>query len=84
MLEREPKTQDSQIYKYHDVIPFGLKSEKAQFGKSQRGGENKKDKRGKENGGDKKGGGGNCGNKVNQVERESSGSEASIYHYIIY
>ena len=72
------------MYKRHDVAPFSPKSGRAQYREGQRGREDGKDKRGGENGRDERGGGGHCGNKVNSMVGESSGSEASVYHHIIY
>lgn len=83
-LKLAPKTRDSQVYKRHDVAPLGPKSGRAQYGEGQRGGEDGKDKRGGENGRGERGGGGHRGNKVNPMVGESSGSEASVYHHIIY
>ena len=72
------------MYKRHDIAPLDPRSGRAQYGEGQRGGEDGKDKRGGENGRGEMGGGGHCGNKVNPMVEESSGSEASIYHHIIY
>ena len=83
-LKLVPKTQDSQVYKRHDVAPLGPKSGRAQYGEGQRGGEDGKDKRGGENGRGERGGGGHRRNKVNPMVGESSGFEASVYHHIIY
>ena len=71
------------MYKCHDVAPLGPKSGRAQYGESQRSGEDEKDKRDRENGRGERDGGGHRGNKVNLVVGESSGSKASIYHHII-
>ena len=84
LLELAPKTQDSQVYKCHNVAPLGPKSRKALYGEGQRGEEDKKDKRGRENGKDERVGRGHHRNKVNPMVGESSGSEASVYHHIIY
>ena len=70
--------------KSHDIAPFGPKSGRAQYGESQKGGEDGKDKRGRENGRGERGGRGYYGNKVNPMVGENSGSEASVYHHIIY
>ena len=43
-----------------------------------------KDKGGRENGRGERGGGDHCGNKVNPMVGKNSGSEASVYHHIIY
>ena len=83
-LKLSPKTRDSQVYKRHDVAPLGPKSGRAQYGEGQRGGEDGKDKRGGENGRGERGGEGHRGNKVNPMGGEGSGSEASVYHHIIY
>lgn len=79
-----PKIQHSQVYKCYDVVPFCLKSGKAQDEKGQRGGKDGKDKRGRENRRDERGKGGHCRNKVNLVVQQSSDSEISVYHHIIY
>ena len=83
-LKLAPKTRDCQVYKHHNVAPLGHKGWRAQYGEDQRGGEDGKDKRGGENRRYERAGGGYCGNKVNLMVGESSGSEASVYHHIIY
>ena len=83
-LKLVPKTRDFQVNKRHDVAPLGPKSGRAQYKEHQRGGEDGKDKRGGEDGRGERGGGGHCGNQVNLMVGESSGSEASDYHHIIY
>ena len=83
-LKLAPKTQNSQIYKHHNIAPFGPKSEKAQYGESQKGGENRKDKGDGENGRVERSGRGYCENKINLIVGKSSGSKASVYHHIIY
>ena len=81
-LELAPKTQDFQVYKCHDVASLGPKSGRAQYEKGQRGKEDGKGKRDRENRRNERGGGGHCGNKVNLVVGENSGSKASVYHHI--
>ncbi len=80
-LEPAPKIQVSQMHERHDVASLGPKSGRAQYGNSQRGGEDGKGKKGGENG---KGERGHRGNKVDPVVEKSSGSEASDYYHIIY
>ncbi len=80
-LEPAPKIQASQVHERHDVAPLSPKSGRAQYGNSQRGGEDRKGKKGGEN---KKGERDHWGNKVDLVVEESSGSEASDYYHIIY
>ena len=72
------------MYKRHDIVPLGPKSGRAQHGEAQGSGEDGKDKRGGENRRGERSGGGHRGNKVNPIIREISGSEASVYHHIIY
>ena len=83
-LKLAPKTRDSQVYKRNDVAPLGPKNERAQYGEGQRGGEDGKDKRGRENGRGERGREGHRENKINSMVGESSGSEVSVYHHIIY
>ncbi len=83
-LEPAPKIQASQVYQRHDVAFLGLKSERAQYGNGQRGGEDGKDKRGEENEKGERSGGGHRKNKVDPVVEESYGSEVSDYYHIIY
>ena len=66
------------MYKRHDVVPLGPKSERAQYGEDQKSGEDSKDKRGGENKRCKRGGGDHYGNKVNPIVGKSSGSKASV------
>ena len=84
LLKLAPKTRDSQVYKRHDVVPFGPKSGRAQYGEDYWGGENGKDKRGGKNGRGEKVGGDHCGNKINPMVEESSGFKVSVYHHKIY
>ena len=84
LLELAPKTQDSQVYKCHNVALFGPKSGRAQYKKGQKGGKNRKDKRGRENKRGKRDRGGHYRNKVNPMVGKSSGFETSIYYHIIY
>ncbi len=53
-LELVPKIRTSQMHERHDIAPLGLKSGRAQYGSSQRGGEDGKDKKGGENGKDER------------------------------
>ncbi len=76
-----PKIRTFQVHQYYDVIPLGSKSGRAQYGNSQRGGENEKGKRGGENG---KGEKGHRRNKLDLLVEENSGSEISDYYHIIY
>ncbi len=80
-LEPTPKIRAFQVYQRHDVAPFSPKSGRAQYGNSQRGGEDGKGKRGREN---EKGERGHRRNKVDLVVEESSGFKASDYYHIIY
>lgn len=82
-LKLAPKTKNSQGYKYYDVTPLGFKSGRLQYGKGQRGREDRKDKRSGENEGSERGRGSHWQNKVNPMVREISGAEASAYHHII-
>ena len=91
LLEPAPKIQDSQVHQRHNIAIFGAKSEKAQYGKGQRGwedekgkrsGKNGKGKRGKEDGKGKRSRESHWGNKVNLMVMENSSSEASVYHHI--
>ena len=50
LLKPAPKIEDSQVHQRHDVATFDTKSEKAQYEKSQRGGEDGKDKKGGKDG----------------------------------
>ena len=78
------KTQDSQVYKCHDVALLGLKSGRAQYEEGKRGRKNEKDKRDRENERGKRGEEGHCRNKVNLMVEKSSDFEASVYYHIIY
>ncbi len=80
-LEPAPKIRASQVHQCHDVAPLGPKSGRAQYGNSQRGGEDGKSKRGGENGKSERG---HRGTKVDPLVEESSGFEASDYYHIIY
>ena len=84
LLGLVPEIQNSQGYKCHDVPPLGAKSEKTQDGEGKKDREDRKNKRNRENRKGERGGRGHCGNKINPVVGESSGSEASIYYHIIY
>ncbi len=84
LLEPIPKIQAFQVHQRHNVALFSPKSGRAQYGNSQRDGENGKSKRNRENGKGERGGGSHRGNKVDLVVEESSGSEASDYYHIIY
>ena len=46
LLKLAPKTQDSQVYKRHDIAPLSPKSGRAQYEEGQKGGEDGKDKGG--------------------------------------
>ncbi len=80
-LEPTPKIQASQVHERHDVTPLGPKNRRAQYGNSQKGGEDGKGTKGGENG---RGERDHRGNKVDPMIEESSGSEASDYYHIIY
>ena len=84
LLELAPKTQDSQVYKRHNIASFSLKSGRTQYKEGQKGRKNGKDKKDRKNGKDEKGGGDHYGNKVNPLVGKSSGFEASVYHHIIF
>ncbi len=62
------------MHQRHDIAPFGPKGGKAQYGNSQKGGENGKGERDKR---------GHRGNKVDPVVEKSSSSEVSDYYLII-
>ncbi len=83
-LKPAPMIQALQVHQCHDVVSLGSGSERAQYGNSQRGGEDGKGKRGGKNGKGERGGGVYWGNKVDLVVEESSGSEANDYYHIIY
>ena len=83
-LERAPKTQNSQVYKCHNIILLGPKNGRIQYGKGQKSGEDEKDKKSGENGRVERGGRDYCRNKVNLVVEESSSFKLSVYHHIIY
>ena len=83
-LERAPKTQDSQVYKCHNIAPLSLKNGRAQYWEGSRDKEDGRDKRGRENRKGKRDRGGHRGNKVNPVVGKSNGFETSVYHHIIY
>ncbi len=55
-LEPAPKIRTSQVHQRHDVASLGPKSRRAQYGNSQRGGEDGKGKRSRENRKGEKGG----------------------------
>ncbi len=83
-LKPVPKIQVSQVHQRHDVAPFSLKSERAQYGNGQKDRKKGKDERSRENRQDKRGGRGYWGNKIKLVVEESSGFEASNYYHMIY
>ena len=83
-LEPAPKIWDSQVYQRYNVTTLGAKTGRAQYGKCQRGGEDKKGKRDRKDREDKRNGEYHWGNKKHLVVRENSSSEASVYHHIIY
>ncbi len=80
-LEPAPKIQASQVHQRYNVAPLGPKNGRAQYGNSQRDGEDGKGKRGGEN---EKGERGYWRNKVDPVVEKSSSSEAKDYYHIIY
>ena len=73
-LEPARKIHDSQVHQRYNFVPFGLKNEKAQYGKSQKSGEDGKDKRGRENEKGKKSERGQQRNKIGPVVEECNGS----------
>ena len=72
------------MHQCHDVATLGAKSGRAQYEKGQQDRKDGKDKKGRKDGKGEKSRESYWGNKVNSVVKENCGSEASVYHYIIY
>ena len=83
-LEPTSIIRDSQVYQRHNVATLSAKSERTQYEKGQQSRENGKSKRCGEDGEGERSRESHWRNKVNLVVRENSGSEASIYHHIIF
>lgn len=78
-----PKTWDSLVYQYRNILLFGIKSRKAQYEKGQKDGKDRKNKRSEKNKKGEKGKEGNQRNKLNLILRENSNFETSIAYYHI-
>lgn len=79
-----PTTHDFQLYQCRDMISFGSKSRRAQYGGDQKNRKDEKNKRNTENEKGERRRKNHRGNKVNLMVEKSSGSKIGVHYHIIY